>query len=310
MDFIKLEGSPARRLQIVCELTGVFVATLLYAVIVIIGLYSWLGNPAGFGMHMSILRAFERYQLTVSPAVWTYAAWLAAYVWQGLWLLYAWSFTCRQHKPRTIFPGVYPAFWFVCILNVGWVYSWCNSFPELSLAFIALVTVTLYVSVGMESCHLYVNPQLNHHDRFSLWVTRILVLNGLVAFSAWTTFVTLLNLGAVLQERAGVHVDTSSTIILSLLGSTVVAYFLLENTILDWFLRHIFMVYPVVILCLVGVVIQHWNPERITERNHLFPLVLVSVFGLLMAIRIVLLLVFAFVRPVPEYKKGHGTTPS
>ena len=141
-------------------------------------------------------------------------------------------------------------------------------------------------------------------------VTRILVLNGLVAFSAWTTFVTLLNLGTVLQEKAGVHVDTSSTIILSLLGSIVFSYFLLENTILDRFLRHIFMVYPVMIWCLVGVMVQHWSLERMTERNHLFPLVLVSVFGLLIVSRIVLLLVFAFVRPVPEYEKGHDTIPS
>lgn len=73
MYFIKLERSPSR-LQIVCELIGVFVATLLYAVVVIIGVYSWWGNPAGFGMNMSVLRAFERYQLTVSPVAWTHAA--------------------------------------------------------------------------------------------------------------------------------------------------------------------------------------------------------------------------------------------
>jgi len=296
-------GRSPTRLKIACELIGLLVATLPYAVIVVVGLYSWLGNPVGIGLSVSILQAFERYRLTISPTLWTHVAWLAAYAWQGLWLLYAWSFTCRQQKPRTIFPGVYPGFGLLCALNVGWVYSLCNSFPELSLALVALLTITLYLCIGMESCYLYINPDLKYAYRLSIWVTRVLVLNGLVAFAAWTTFVTLLNLGVVLQEKANLHADTSSTVVLSLLASIVCSYILLENTILDRFLRHVFVVYPVMIWCLCGSVVENWDSGNITERNNIFSLVLLATFGLMFAIRIVLLLVYAFVRPVKDYQK-------
>ena len=296
-------GRSPTRVKIACELIGLLAATLPYAVMIIVGVYSWLGDPVGIGLGLSIIQAFERYRLTISPTLWTHSAWLAVFAWQGLWLLYAWSFTCRQQKPRTIFPGVYPAFGLLCALNVGWFYSLCNSFPEMSLAFVTILTITLYLCIGMESCYLYINPDLKYASRLGIWVTRVLVLNGLVAFATWTTFVTLLNLGVVLQEKANLHADTCSTIVLSLLASIVLSYILLESTILDRFLRHVFVIYPVMIWCLVGSVVENWDSGSLTERNNLFSLVLLATFGLMFVIRIVLLVVFAFMRPVKEYQK-------
>jgi len=89
----------------------------------------------------------------------------------------------------------------------------------------------------------------------------------------------------------------AGTVILALLAVVVLVYFVLENTVLYRFTRFVVTFYPTVIWALIGVLVQHWNKEE-DNRNNIFTAVLLGVVILLGCVRVVLLILFAFVRPL------------
>ncbi len=139
--------------------------------------------------------------------------------------------------------------------------------------------------------------------RVDVWLTRILSLNGLCFYAAWTTIASLVSVSIVAQHSSHHSPSDSGTISLVLLTVTVIVYFLLENTLFDKFLRYVFSVYPVVIWALIGVLSKHWSDDD-AKRNNIYTLVLLLVVCLLSAVRIVLFIAFTIFRPL-EKKRGH-----
>ena len=286
------------------EIIALLLTTALFILKVVICLVIWWGNPSLLKIDVKLSEALqnELNKLTIAPAEWAQTLWPLLFLWEAVWIIFASSFICRQRNSRTLFFGVYPAYWFVCLLNIAWAASWGRLFPELGLAFGVLQSVSLILCVGMVSVNIYfIASDLKYNYKTSLWITRILVLNIFAAYTAWTVVLTLFNLGSVLQDNAQLHQDTTSTVILSLLGSITITYFLLECTILDWFLRCVFVVYPVMVWTLAGVLAENWNGGQ--HRNELFSLVLACVCGILFIARVGLIVVFRYVRPLGEYEK-------
>ena len=285
------------------------------------------GDIAKFGFKNEI----TVYKTQVIPASWTFSIWGLIYAWQVLWLLYGWSFVCRPRAQRTIFWGVYPMFLFVCLAIIGWFYVWGNEYPQGGLVFILLMAISLYVAIGMLSYHLYRKTKDLEEEgqKCDLWMTRIVVLNGLGLYASWVSVATCLGVGIVilyyspqsaglgLTEGSGGAVGSgngsggglntplatdSGTVTLALLAFIVLVYFILENTVLDRFTRFMLVVYPTIIWALSGAVQGQWNKYE-NPRNQIFSLVLLCVVILLACIRVVLLIVFACVRPVGRYDK-------
>lgn len=300
--------TPKRR-TIVLETLALLATPVFLAANAALSMYSWWGEPERLGMGDGVQEAImaSPYRTPFAPVTWTYAAWLAVFAVQGLWLVYAWSYACRQKRERTIFPGVYPAFWLACGLNIGYVYSVGHGMLELSLALVAAETLVMYVCVGFVARYLRAaTTGLKDITRSDKWATHFLTLNGLAFYAAWLTIFTLLQLGAVLENNADVHPNTVGTILLSLLGALIVCYFLLEVTILDRFLRFVVLVYPAVVWWLVGTLIEHWNREfEDMSRNSLFVFVLMCVGSVLLVLHLVLILVFGCVRPM-DGEGGEG----
>ena len=296
------------------EILALLLTVALFVLKVVICLVIWWGNPSLLRIDVSLPDALKNatYKLTIAPSEWVHAMWPFLFLWEITWILFAWSFMCRRAKCRTIFGGVYPAYWFVSLLNIGWALSWGKLFPELGLAFGALQSFTLILCIAMLSVNLYfITSDLKYTGfKTSLWITRVLVLNIFTAYATWSVVQTLFNLGSVLQYNAQLHPDTTSTVVLSLLAALTVTYFLLESTILDWFLRSVFVVYPVVVWSLAGVLVENWSGGG-GNRNEIFSLVLACVCGALFLIRVLLIGVFSKVRPLAEYEKeGEEKLPS
>ena len=300
----------------VFEIISLLLTVALFVLKVVICLVIWWGDPSLIRLDVSLPDALQNatYKLTIAPSEWIHAMWPFLFLCEITWIFFAWTFTCRKIKHRTLFAGVYPAYWFVCLFNIGWALSWGKLFPELGLAFGALQSLMLMLSVAMLSgCLYFITSNLKYTGfNTSLQITRILVLNIFAAYTAWSVVQTLFNLGSVLQHNARLHPDTTSTVVLSLMGSITVTYFLMECTILDWFLRSVFVVYPVVVWSLAGVLVENWNlGEGGTDRNEIFSLVLACVCGGLFLVRVVLIGVFVKVRPLAEYEKeGEEKLPS
>lgn len=292
-------------LQAVVELLFILLSTLTYAGKVGVCVCGWWGEPSNIALSLSLPSAFVEYSLPISPSTWTQALWLVIFAWEGLWLAMAWIMLFRRQLPRLVFPGFYPAFALACLLHIGWVFAWGKRFPELSLALVGLQTLVLLGCIAMLTAYLYyVRGTWKFYYRCNFWMTRVLVLNATVAYATFSFLLMLFNLAAVLTKNAELAQETSSTILLSVLSSSVVTYFLLENTILDRFLRYVFAGYLVVLWTLAGVLEGTWQGvDSLGDRNQLFALVLTCVVGALLLARVFLWCVFVCVRPLPDYEK-------
>lgn len=289
------------------ELLSLSFLSLLCTARAVLGMYAWWGDGVKVGLKADLRTTLDTPDIDVSIKRWGNAVWILIFVWEVIWTAYAWSCLCRNVAIRSIFPGIYPLYTFACVLNIGWIFAEGNNIAPLSLALSALLCLVLYISLGSATIYLYRKRfDLKIYDQIKdLRAAHVLVLNGVALFAAWTTITMLYDLGAVLQENAHVYPATVATIILSLLGSLVVSYFLLELTILDRFLRYVIIVYPVVIWTLAAVLVRHWD---IDDRNVLFSLVLLCVVVLLFLLRVCLVAVFRIFRPIPDFQSWSNGT--
>ena len=291
------------------ELVLLLLASLAFIAKVIISIYAWWGDAPSLGLLRSLPKAFEEYSLPISPALWTQSLWLVLFICELFGILFAWRFTVNQN-PRTIFLGYYPAFALACLLQIGWVFCWCRLLQELSLAIIAVKILVLAICVGQVSTYLYViRGDLRFFYTCNFMLTRILILNGSVVYCTLSVLLALFNLEAVLIDNASLTGGTASTIILSILSSLIITYFILENTILDRFLRYVCSIYPIVIWILIGVLTEMGiGQNSLQDRNVVFVLVLVCVVGSLMVLRVILWIVYVCIRPLQEYENDEPET--
>ena len=296
-------SSGCRRVLKVCLAV---LASLASAAKVVISVYAWFGDPGDVGLTLSIPSALAEYDLPISPAEWVHLLWLLLFVWEGLWLGWAWLLICRPRYPQTVVIWFYPTFVLACLLHTGCVFALGRQQLELTFVLVTVLTLVLMVGVALLVGHLYyIRGALKDFYPTTFWLTRIIVLNGIVAYATFSFVSTLFALGAVLSAHANISDQTTSTIVLSLLSSFTVTYFLLEVSILDRFLRHVFTVYPVVLWVLAGVLARVWGLEdqQTNQRNQLFALVLACVAGTLVLVRAVVWCVFADARPLPDYER-------
>ena len=296
--------------KLLCELLVILLASLAYAGKVGVCVYSWWGEPSNIALNLSLPSAFLEYSISISPPLWSQALWLVIFAWEGLGLVLAWGVLCKPRIPRLVVPCVYPVFFLVSCLHICWVFTWGRDLPHVSLALIAVQTLLLVLCMALLTGYLYyIRGSLKFFYRCNFWSTRLLVLNCTVAYATFSFILALFNLAAVLVTHANLPQETASTILLALLTSCLVTYFLLENTILDRFLRYVFAGYPVVLWTLIGILVGVWQgAESLKDRNQLFVLVLTCLIGVLILIRTFLWCVFGCVRPLPDYEREEPET--
>ena len=200
---------------------------------------------------------------------------------------------------RTIFVGVFIGYILVNLTNITWIYVWGNLYVEAASVLLILFNLFFYPTLAMLVAYFYRVRRQGEVNKWDVLLTWILPVNGLFLYATWTTIASLVNLAAAIQYSSSVTVSDvdSGTISLSLLLVTLVVYFVLENTILDRFLRYVLSVYPVVIWALIGVVSKHWSIEG-EERNSRFTLGLLIISIIAFIVRIVLVILFTILRPL------------
>ena len=277
------------------------VATVFLICVFIISALSSVPDANKFGFANSTGQISNDFNLQVTPANWTFSIWGVIFAWQALWVLYAWSFVFRPSTPRTV--SWISLLLYTCanVNTIIWLYVWGSSRTDISFAFVFLSWAFLLAAIGVETYHLYNLAPIMQGSlakyKIDLWISRLLVPNGLVIYTTWVTVATLLNFGIVLQYYASVSAITTGAVILWLLSVIVVGYFALENTILDRFARFIFVVYLVLIWALSGVLSAHWGQED-TNTNPVLTLLLLLLVIVLFIARVSMMITFAFLRPL------------
>ena len=68
-------------------------------------------------------------------------------------------------------------------------------------------------------------------------------MNGQGFYTTWTVIASLINLSVCLRYVANLEMETVSTIALSTLLAHIIVFFILENTILDNYIRFLMTPY-------------------------------------------------------------------
>ena len=284
-----------------------FIFLLLTTIILVVTLLaSSLSNVEGAGFQNTTGAISDIYYTQITPAGFTFSIWGIIYTCQAIWIIYGWSFVFRPTTPQAISFVTYIFYGCANLCNLIWVYLWGNLYPQVAFVVIVLCGISLYATVIAQAIHLYrETPVLSSTRKFKidLYLSRIIVLNSVAIYAAWVTAATQLNFVILLVYYCGVDATTGGTVGLSILLVAILVYFILENTILDRFARFVFIVYPLFIWAFIGAVSAHWGVEE-DNRNAIFTLVLLVLCIVLFIARIILWIVFAFVRPlaVPKHK--------
>ena len=281
-------------------IASLYVSTVALIITFVVSGLANYPEPEKFGFKNNTGDISDMYYTQITPSGWAFSIWGIIYTWQALWTLYGWSHVIRMNFPIAISPFTLIFYSCANLVNVAWTYVWGNDLPQYSFPIVVIVGVALYAAIGFEAFHLYKTTALlesMQKFKIDLYLTRILVLNGLVIYSTWVAVASLLNFAVFLEYFADVSSTNSGTIALSLLTVEVVAYFILENTLLDMFARPVVMVYPMIIWALSAALDAHWGKEE-DNRNSVFTLILLIFNVFLFVVRIILLVVFSFKRQI------------
>ncbi|KAJ0059537.1 hypothetical protein NL108_001892, partial [Boleophthalmus pectinirostris] len=229
----------------------------------------------------------------ITPSGWTFNIWTLIYIWLTALVIYIVIGLCRKNGYGYVYcsPSVLPYGFFVswCLnlgFNIGWLIVWDQGNMIVALVFLILVIITNYSMIFFicHGLHLY-GPWLMKYHKEDLWCYRIIVQNGVMIYTTWTTIATLINLAIVLTYEAGMNPLDAGTISYSILSVVLLAWFVLENTVLDKHVRYVLIVYPVVIWALSGNLDKNYDPES-PNRNGIFIVVLLALACLIFVTRI------------------------
>ena len=278
------------------------IASVLLALCILVASLAALPNADQFGFldtTAEVVNASQPNQ--IGPAGWTFAIWGVIFPWQIILMLYAWSFVFRPSTSRTIS-------WIALLLYTGtnvsgtiWAYVFNNGYLGISFPFLFMMWAFMVAAIAVETVHLYkLTPRLLKERKYKidLWITRMLVVNGMCIYATWLTVANMVQFASIIQYDAGADGVTAGSISLWILSVIVLSYFALENTVLDRFTRFIYIIYPVLIWSLIGVVAENWGQYEVII-NPLISLFLLVLAIILLVARIVMVTLFAKYRPLP-----------
>lgn len=291
----------------VAEFVSLAFSTFVYLATIVINI---LAAETTLGFESLTGNVSDQYFLDITPGGWAFSIWGFIYTWQALWHIYGWSFVFRPKATRSISLVTYWLFGVANFGNITWIYLWGNYQIVAALPFIIAIPILLILSLSFTAWRTYKATsalQKNHWTKADLWATRILVHNGIAFYATWVSIAWLLNVAIVAHYFGSLSLTDAGTLSLSLLLLEILVWFFLDIVLLDRFTRYIQSVYIVLFVATTAIVTEHWNRADEEPRNHQFALALVLLAAVLQIAKIVLTIVFAFVRKI-KFPNGKSAT--
>lgn len=285
-----------------------FIVTMVFSALAAPGIYPFL---------LSTGNVSDEFNTEITPAGWTFAIWTVIYIFLALTLVFALSGFCRKNAYGFVYcsPAVLPRSFFLvwCFnmaFNTGWLFLWDRRLFTAALVFLVLIAVSNYMMIFF-SCwglHTY-GPWLNKYHKVDLWLHRVLVQNGVAIYATWTTVASMVNLDIVLIYDTDMSQAEGSTISLSILTGVLIVWFILENTLLDKYVRFIVSIYPVMIWALAGVFAENYDAEE-PSRNNIFVAALLAVACTLFVARVILVVWKSIKKPLYSDASPEAMSPT
>ncbi|KAK4306005.1 hypothetical protein Pmani_022150 [Petrolisthes manimaculis] len=236
------------------------------------------------------------YEIDVTPAGFVFLIWTVIYFWLLLAHLYALILLCRRNAVGPVYttPPVLTTSFIVIytlnlLANIAWLFLWDNQLIIYASAVLWFICLTNWIAFGLVHGSLYRHgPWMAQHAKVDLWMYRILWHNGLALYTVWSTIAALLNLGIALRYEARLEMQLIVYIVLGCLSGILVLYFILENTVLDRFVRYTITIYPVVVLAMAGIYIKQYQHSTLETGYFIIVLLGTSVFCLVARLGLVI----------------------
>lgn len=227
--------------------------------------------------------------------------WGAAWLWTAVWLVYCWSFICRPKRTRTVHVLTYFLFASCLVCVIVWFYFKRQQRLSLSLGFSILTLLALYLSLLLLMVRLYSQAsQLDQTQRADLWLTRVLVLNGVALAAGWAEVLVVQDLTRTLKYQGDLDNETAALVGLSLLAARLVLYFAVEQTFLDRFVRHMVAQYFVYPWALIWMLVQQASQASgvLSETISAYTISLLAVAVVMAVAKVVLNSIYVCARPI------------
>ncbi|TWW70954.1 hypothetical protein D4764_17G0004370 [Takifugu flavidus] len=241
----------------------------------------------------------------LTPSGWTFNIWSVIYIWLTAMIIYILSGLCRKNADGYVYcsPAVLPYGFFIswCVnlcFNIGWLLVWDRGMMIPALVFLILVICTNYSMMFFicHGLHIY-GAWLHKYQKAELWLLRVLVQNGVMIYTTWTTIATLINLTIVLTYDVKMSPTDAATISYSVLAVVLIVWFLLEQLVLDRYVRYVLIIYPVVIWALSGNMVKNFHANS-PNGNGVFIAGLLAVASVLFIVRVGLVVWRHFKQPL------------
>ncbi|XP_030613146.1 uncharacterized protein LOC115799978 [Archocentrus centrarchus] len=275
-----------------------YIITMVFSALAALGKHPFLLNTKNIS---------DEFVTQITPSGWTFSVWSIIYVFMGVGLLFVFAGIFRKNAYGYVYcsPVILPHGFFVtlCInlgINIGWLLLWDRKYTPAALAFLILIALTNYTVIFF-SCYGLHNygAWLKKYHKADLWLHHLLIQNGIAIYATWTTIASLVNLTIVLTYDASMSHTDAATLALSVLTVVLIMWFILENSILDKYVRFILSIYPTVIWALTGVLTKNYNNAAPT-RNNIFIAVLLGAACALCATRVCLVMWRQMKKPLYE----------
>ncbi|CAL4067741.1 unnamed protein product [Meganyctiphanes norvegica] len=238
-----------------------------------------------------------KYELSITPAGWTFTIWTVIYGWLLLAHLYSLILLCRRNSvgPAYLCPpilniGFLLTYTLNLLFNVVWLFLWDRDLIIYSSGFLWGVCLTSWIATGI------IHGTVGHHGawmaahaKVDLWFIRIFWHNGLAMYTTWTTITALLNLAMVLKYELNIDEQLIVYIVLGVISGLMLLWFILENTALDRWMRYTVTQYAVIVVAMVGIYYKGYTSANMETGYFMVTLLGVSVFCFVARLGLVIL---------------------
>jgi len=254
---------------------------------------SGLAVPGIF--HNTIGNISAIYELDITPAGYTFAIWGIIFTWLALAmiaLVASLFFYNNQGKlymhPPIINPLLMGTMAFNFTLNLIWVFTWDRQRVILSFFILFIIAITNIIVTGIMATNIYVYRMqfVSGRPMFYWGLIYRLTMNGFGVYTTWTVIATLINLSVALVYEFEVDMTKTCLTALCLLVIVHVTWFMVENTVLDRYVRYLLTPYMVIIWAVNGIRVNIQEKGDISERLSDFVVAVLIIACLTFVVRI------------------------
>eukprot|EP00093_Oithona_nana_P012615 12615.XXX_631717_632741_1 [CDS] Oithona nana genome sequencing. len=248
----------------------------------------------------------RKYELSITPAGYTFSIWSIIYIWNAaafvfyLFSIFSSSAMGKLYLNPVVISPWY-SFFFISNLwyNTAWIFTWDREELVGSSILLFLIAQTNIVSLALLAKNIAQDGHQMREEKPKIyWTYVVLSMNGQGIYATWTIIASLLNFCHCLVYVAKVDMEVACNICSGILLGVMIIYFLLENTVLDNYVRLLMTPYLVVIWAATGIIVEKDGEKDVAQSNKRMTKAILGIACVFMTLRILIVVLRQLKRPL------------